>query len=274
MDESTNGAINRVYDVIDETHRDKSAATRRQMIGATSATLGGMGLLAMPGIAGAQDATVAATNSPDNTVENILNVAATAEVVATIVNTEGARRVKKLDKTTKENIDAAAREELIHYRVLTKKLGATPITERIWVPDKIFESEKNLLEALVIGDQIFINAYLIGVTAFGVSGSGKLARVAAEFMGVEAVHRALALQSLGFLGNDRAFVKFNQKDQGKVGKGQRGFTNILTAVKKLENAGFGFDERNRGEGKGQFYKMDKVMKDTPNPSQVNTRSIR
>ncbi len=273
MDESTNGAINRVYDVIDETHRDKSAATRRQMIGATSATLGGMGLLAMPGIAGAQDATVAATNSPDNTVQNILNVAATAEVLATIVNTEGARQVK-LDKTTLDNVEAAAREELIHYRVLTKKLGATPITKRIWVPDRIFESKKNLLEALVTGDQIFINAYLIGVTAFGVSGSGKLARVAAEFMGVEAVHRALALQSLGFLGNDRAFVKFNQKDSGKVDKGKRGFTNILTAVKKLENAGFGFDERNRGEGKGRFYKIDKIDRKVPNPNEVNTKSIR
>jgi hypothetical protein len=76
----------------------------------------------------------------------------------------------------------------------------------IWVPDSVFASPEGLLNTLVAGDQIFINAYLIGTTAFAKAKDKKAARFTGEFMGAEAVHRALALQSLGQLGNDRAFM--------------------------------------------------------------------
>jgi hypothetical protein len=56
----------------------------------------------------------------------------------------------------------------------------------------------------------------LGFTVFarggGLRGS-RFARFAAEFMGVEAVHRALALQSLRGFGNDRAFMRLGQREQ-------------------------------------------------------------
>jgi hypothetical protein len=100
--------------------------------------------------------------------------------------------------------------------------------------------------------------------------NSRLARIAAEFMGVEMVHRALALQSLGLLGNDRAYAKFNQQEPAPVAnQGAFGFRNILTAVEQLQEAGFGFDAE--GATPGQFYEYDEVSPRTPNPEAVNVR---
>jgi hypothetical protein len=239
-----------VYDAIDEAHGDQPAHTRRQMVAGAAAAFGSMGVFGM-----LPDIAAAGGGSSGNTPENILTVAATAEVLATIVNTVGAERVD-LDGTTQRNVEAAAREELIHYQVLTKALGARPVTKRIWVPDAVFSSAENFLGTLVVGDQLFVTAYLIGTTTFGDAGNGKFARVAAEFMGVEGVHRALALQSLGRLGNDRVFMKYQ-------------FTNINTAVARLQAAGFGFGKK--GKGPGKFYEFDRVSRRTPNPNGLNTK---
>lgn len=83
----------------------------------------------------------------------------------------------------------------------------------------------------------------------------KLAAVPAEFMGTEAVHRALALQSLGQLGNDRIFMRVD-------------FTDILQAVNLLQAAGFGFGEP--GSEPGRFFRFERVRELTPTDPDVNT----
>jgi len=266
--------LNAVVQSVDEQHRDKTAATRRQLVAGAAAALGTMGALSWAGDAGA-----AAKNAPvaPNTPETILNIAATAEVLATIVNTIGTERVA-LDATTLGNVRAAATEEKIHYETLTSTtIGGVPVTKRIWVPDEVFSSAENLLTTLVVGDQIFINAYLLAGTVFARQGgyaNAKLARYAAEFMGVEAVHRALALQSLGRLGNDRAFMKFGQREtvQGLPTTGTGGFYKITDAVTILESVGFGFGKP--GSKAGAFYDYDAVAARTPSAldSGVNTTS--
>jgi len=242
--------LNLVYDSIDKANQHETALTRRKLVGAAAGAIGGLGLLGIP------DIVKAGGGGPGNTPENILAAAATVEVLATIVNTVGPEKVN-LDPVVRRNVRSAAREELIHYDVLTGPLGAKAITKKIWVPNSVFRSQRNLLNVLEVGDQIFINAYLIGTTAFGNAGLGKFARVTGEFMGAEAVHRALARQALGKLGNDRAFMQYT-------------FTNIFRAVSLLEGAGFGFGKR--GRGPGQFYELDRVRRRTPNPGGVNTRS--
>jgi hypothetical protein len=264
-------AMNFVNKVIDEENGDKSAHTRRQMVAGAGAVIGGLGLAGLA----SGDALAQGRNSP-NTPENILTVAATAEVLATIVNTVGPERVA-LDPVTAQNVRAAAIEEKIHFEVLTSKaVGGSPATKRIWVPNSVFASRENLLTTLVVGDQIFINAYLIGVTAFARAGSltgSRFARFAAEFMGAEAVHRALALQSLGRLGNDRVFMRFagREETQGLPSTGQPGFYDIRQAVAQLQAAGFGFGAE--GSQPGAFYEYDEVSRRTPDPGYplVNTR---
>jgi len=262
-------ALNLVYQSIDRQHADSSAHTRRQLVAGAAATLGGMGMLGLaPEIASA-----AHKEDP----QTILNVAATAEVLATIVNTVAFERNLGGDSTTQRNLGAAAREELIHYQVLTglEPGRARPLTLTVHVPDAVFASRTSLLNTLVIGDQIFVNAYLIATTAFANRGDSELARIAAEFMAVEAVHRALARQSLGLLGNDRAFAKYSQAEEA-IGPGKApgadglpGFRKVLTAVAQLEAAGFGFGKA--GSLPGSSYGFDTVSARTPNPSDVNTR---
>ncbi|MGH2923561.1 MAG: hypothetical protein ACRDKH_05980 [Solirubrobacterales bacterium] len=247
------------FEAIERSNSEKDGLTRRRLVAGSAATMGSMGLL---GLTGNAEKAMAA-NDP----QTILNVAATAEVLATIVNTVGGERLEALnrraikrgnepDKITLRNVRAAAREELIHYEVL-KGLGAQELTRTIWVPNDVFRSRKGLLRTLEAGDQIFINAYLIGTTAFGAAGLGNQARFTGEFMGAEAVHRALARQSLGKLGNDRAFMAYE-------------FTAIEEAVTRLQAAGFGFGQA--GSKKGKFYDFDRISRRTPNPRAVNTRS--
>lgn len=234
-------ALNLAYGAIEEQHKDKSAATRRQLVAGAAATLGGMGIL---GLAESAEAT-----NGSNDIQTILNVAATAEVLATIVNTIGFRKGLGGDDVTQQNIAAAAREELIHYDVLVSKgIGAEPLTKTIYVPDAVFANRTNFLSTLEVGDQIFVNAYLIATTAFAKAGKPDFARFAAEFMGVEAVHRALARQSLGKLGNDRVFMKYNGRERAidAPNRNTRGFTDVLVAVEQLEAAGFGFGKPQKG----------------------------
>ncbi len=266
---------NYVYDTLDDVHRDQGAATRRQLIAGAGAGLGAMGLLALADDAQAQDNTPGNTSSP-NTVENVANITATVEVLATIINTVGPERVA-LDPVTRRNVRAAARHELIHVQALTSQaVGARPLATRIWVPDAVFASPTSLLTTIVTGDTIFVNAYLIGLTVFarggGLRGS-RFARFAAEFMGVEAVHRALALQSLGRLGNDRAFMKFAQREEapGLPLTGQPGFYRITDAVTILESRGIGFGSQ--GATPGAFYEFAEVSARTPDDPDVNTRTL-
>jgi hypothetical protein len=268
--------LNYVYDTIDDVHKDKSAHTRRSMIAGTSALLGTMGLLAWSEEADAAHATVPAGTEEPNTPQTILNIAATAEVLATIVNTVGLERVN-LNPLERLNISAAAYEEKIHYQVLTSDdVGGSELTKRIWVPDVVFNDRAGFFGALTVGDQIFINAYLLATTVFARGGTGiqsRYARFAAEFMGVEAVHRALAIQSLSggtITGNDRAFMKFSQTEAATTvpNSGQPGFTRIDVAVTQLQGAGFGFGEE--GAQPGAFYEYDEVAARTPSPAYVNT----
>jgi hypothetical protein len=255
------------YEAVDREYSGESAHTRRQLVGAAALGLGGLAAASVPGTALAASKRRGGPNDP----QTILNIAATAEVLATIVNTVGPEEVK-LDKVTKRNVKAAAYEELIHFNTLDS-LGGVPLTKMIWVPNAVFKNKKNLLETLEVGDQIFINAYLIATTVFGDAGDGDTARYTAEFMGVEAVHRALARQSLGKLGNDRAFMKYDDTEQAKdaPNKGTAGFTDITVAASQLQAAGFGFGEE--GASPGKFYDFDEVKARTPDPNAVNQLSV-
>jgi hypothetical protein len=265
---------NHLFDTIDEQNSGESAHTRRTLVKGTAAALGSMGLLGLA----SENASAAVRTNPENSVANITTVAATAEVLATIVNTVGAERLgNRLDAVTRRNIRAAAQQEKNHYELLTSKaVGGKAATLTIYVPDAVFASPQSLLTTLAVGDQVFINAYLLANTVFARQGTlagSKFARYTAEIMGVEAVHRALALQSLGKLGNDRAYMKFAQREMtpGLPTTGQPGFYKIMDAVTVLESDGFGFGKP--GSAPGTAYQYAEVAARTPTDPDVNTISI-
>jgi Ferritin-like domain len=265
---------NDLFDTIDDLNAGESAHTRRTLIKGTAAALGSMGLLGY--LTGDADAAVKTDTA--NSVANITTVAATAEVLATIVNTVGPEKLgNRLDPTTRRNIRAAAQQEKNHYELLTSSaVGGKPATKTIYVPDEVFASPANLLTTLAVGDQVFVNAYLLANTVFARQGTlkgSKFARYTAEIMAVESVHRALALQSLGRLGNDRVYARFAQREDapGLPTTGTPGFYKILDAVTVLESAGFGFGKP--GSKPGTAYNYDEVAARTPTDPAVNTITI-
>jgi len=265
---------NHLFDTIDRQNSHESASTRRSLIKVTGAALGSMGLLGMA----SGDAFGAVKTDGANSPENLSAVAATAEVLATIVNTVGPEKLgNRLDAVTARNIRAAAQQEKNHYELLTSSaVGGKAVTTTIYVPDEVFASPENLLTTLVVGDQVFINAYLLATTVFARQGTlsgSKFARYTAEIMATEAVHRALALQSLGKLGNDRVYAKFTQREAvpGLPTTGAGGFFKILDAVAILESAGFGFGKP--GSKPGTAYEYADVSARTPTDPAVNTISI-
>jgi len=270
-------AVNRVLQSIDDEHAGASAATRRQLVTGAAGALGAMGLLGWASDAEAQLPESQGSQAP-NDPETVANTAATVEVLATIINTVGFEKVgPRLDPVTRGNFAAAAREELIHQRVLTSDvIGGRPATTRIWVPDRVFSAPQTLLTAVSVGDTILVNMYLLACTVFARSGGlrgSRYARYMAEFMGTEAVHRAVALQSLGRLGNDRVFMKFGQREEAQnlPNTGTPGFYRITDAIEGFRANGIGFGVQ--GAAPGQFYDFDEVSRRTPDPAAVNTRTL-
>ncbi|QEC48201.1 hypothetical protein FSW04_11920 [Baekduia soli] len=82
-------ATNHLYDEIDRQNQHLPASSRRGLIKGTAASLAGMGLF---GLMSASAEAKVSTNDA-NKAENILAVAATAEVLATIVNTVGPEKL-------------------------------------------------------------------------------------------------------------------------------------------------------------------------------------
>jgi hypothetical protein len=205
-----------------------------------------------------------------DSAQEVVNVASTIEVLATVITTTALEKLS-LPAAAVETVAAAAREELDHFIVLTREFGGHPATRRVWIPDALFASPTALFTGLVVGEQICINLYLVATTVWAAAGQPTLARAGAELVGNEAVHGALARQALNLQPNDRAFMKYDQLETASgPGRGMPGFTTASGAIKQFEAAGFGFGAK--GESPGAFYDFDTVTKNTPNRSFVNTRT--
>ena len=262
-------ALNFVNQAIDEENAEKSAHTRREMVKGAGAVIGGMGRRASPPATRSPRASATA-----RTPRRTSRPSPRPPRCSRRSSTRSATSALPLDEVTKRNIAAAAIEEKIHYETLVSDaVGGKAATKRIWVPNEVFASRENFLTTLVVGDQIFINAYLIGVTAFARAGKltgSRFARFAAEFMGAEAV-TARSPAVAGSSARPRVHGSAAEEAPGLPTTGSDGFYDIRQAVTQLEAAGFGFGKE--GSKAGQFYDYDEVSKRTPDPGfpAVNTR---
>ena len=95
----------------------------------------------------------------------------------------------------------AVTTEYLHVEAL-KHAGGQPLTTKYWFPDAAFGAGGiGLFETLEVVETIEISLYLIGVSAFARRSEPVGARLCAEAMGTEAVHRALVRFAQGELGN-------------------------------------------------------------------------
>ncbi|HWH14794.1 MAG TPA: hypothetical protein VNT51_08600 [Miltoncostaeaceae bacterium] len=250
-----------------------SAATRRQFVSGAAVALGGVGLLGVPAIGAATGKAPRRRRGParpPDSPREVLNISATIEGLGIVVTTVGAERVP-LPPPVARNAAAAARHELLHRQWLIGEAGARPLTNRIWVPDAIFASPVALLSAIEVGESNEVNGYLVGTTVFAARGDADMARIFAELVANESVHRAVARDALGKLANDRAWAKYDQPEEAPdaPNRGQPGFRSMWDLFVAYETAGFGFGRP--GSAPGAFHDVDEVSARTPDDPDVNVR---
>lgn len=145
----------------------------------------GVALAAVPGVAGAQSA------APE-TVQDIINIADTAEHLAVTVLTAAVNNASQLGLTglLLAFTQAALAEEQYHADFL-EKAGAKPLTDEFTVPDpKILTDLQTFLATLEVAETLFIGAYMAAVREFTQLNQPTLAKYAYQIGAVEAEHRA------------------------------------------------------------------------------------
>ena len=206
-------------------------------------------------------ATSAFAASSGDTAAEITTDAVTAEALAVTVLTAAI----KASPGTKAApfipvLKAANQAEYDHYTTLAG-LGAKPLTTKFWIPNAALGAGNiNLFATLEVAETLFINAYLIAITAFAKAKNDKLARYAGEILGVEAEHSALARYANNVVHGHSTLTRANVPNN----KGFETYTikSIGGIVAALEKAGFGFGKQ--GATPGQFV-------DFPgNPSKTGT----
>jgi hypothetical protein len=120
-------------------------------------------------------------------------VAVTTEALTVILLTELLRRVNLSSSTSvaavKPVFEGAYAAELDHFRFT--RTHWRPTTTKFWIPDGFFGGSGDTVDltsvgmALVAGETLFINLYLIGVTTFARAGQQTFARYSAELAGCE-----------------------------------------------------------------------------------------
>jgi hypothetical protein len=145
-------------------------------------------------------------------VDDILNIAATAEALAVtaltaaVANATASPAKLTLSALELDIIKAAAAEEQAHYDFLVSA-GAKPLTTTFSIPDpKILTDHTTFFSTILAAETIFVAAYMSATREFATMGNGTLAQYAFQIGGVECEHRTLARIALGDdPPNDKAF---------------------------------------------------------------------
>jgi hypothetical protein len=132
-----------------------------------------------------------------------------------------------------------------HHVEALKDAGGRPLTTSYWFPDAAFGGGGvELFSTLEVVETIEISLYLIGVSSFARGGEAFGARLCAEAMGTEAVHRALVRFAQGQLGKDVG-------TPNDVGFENFDWPSVAGVRAALEELGIGYGVE--GKGPGRFY---------------------
>ncbi|MEP7065407.1 MAG: hypothetical protein ABI889_05190 [Gemmatimonadota bacterium] len=132
-----------------------------------------------------------------------------------------------------------------HHVEALKAAGGRALTTSYWFPDAAFgDGGVGLFSTLEIVETVEISLYLIGVSAYARLGEEHGARLCAEAMGTEAVHRALVRFAQGQLGKDVGVPN-------DVGFENFDWPTVAGVRAALEGLGIGYGRKT--EQKGRFY---------------------
>jgi hypothetical protein len=191
------------------------------------------------------DAAKAAQTGTDQGVQEVLDFLVTQEQLSVTVLSAAIERAGGTPSAAfLPVLRSAVTAEFHHFEAL-EKAGGQPLTSRFWVPDAAFDKGGvGLFSALEIVESVEISLYLIGVSAYARAGDELGARMCAEAMGTEAVHRALVRFAQGQLGKDVGVPN-------DVGFENFDWPTLASVRDALEGLGIGYGKQ--GNGAGRFY---------------------
>lgn len=231
--------------------RDSGAdpGTRRWLL--ERAAVGAAGFAAGAALAPAGEALASPATGSGNAraaIHSFGTVAVTTEALTVTLLTELLRRVNlstSVPAAVKAVFEGAYAAELDHFRFT--RAHWRPTTTKFWIPDGFFGGPGDTVDltavghALVAGETLFVNLYLIGVTTFAAAGHPKFARYSAELAGCEAEHRVLAETLL------------NANPPNNVGFEVYSIKQPAGIERALKGAGVGFGAK--GSSAGAFYQL-------------------
>ncbi len=181
------------------TRRDFFASTAK-LAGATALGAAGIGLM-QPMAASVARADTTGTPPIADTYQDILNIAATAEALATTFYYVSLREPTNLPNVNSDAnrnyFQAATVQEYQHLQIL-QQLGGTPLATKFFFPSQMFKDEATFFATTSLLEDYFISAYIAAAMEFsGAVSSGITAPfpvgigLAVQIAGVECEHRAL-----------------------------------------------------------------------------------
>lgn len=139
-----------------------------------------------------------------------------------------------------------------HHVEALKDAGGRALTTSYWFPDAAFGGGGiGLFETLEVVETVEISLYLLGVSAFARGGEAFGARLCAEAMGTEAVHRALVRFAQSQIGgeaivpNDVGFENFDWR-------------SVAAVRAALEDLGIGYGVQTDQPGRFYEYPGDPI----------------
>ncbi|MEP7087309.1 MAG: hypothetical protein ABI884_08235 [Gemmatimonadota bacterium] len=146
-----------------------------------------------------------------------------------------------------------------HHVEALKAEGGTALTTSYWFPDSVFDNGGvGLFSSLEIIETVEISLYLMGVSAYARAGEEMGARLCAEAMGTEAVHRALVRFAQGQLGKDVGVPN-------DVGFENFDWQTIEHVRQALEGLGIGYGEKSDKPGRFYEYPGDPLARGVGTP---------
>lgn len=126
-------------------------------------------------------------------IQTILNLAATAELFAATHYLEASINADalQLDSFERDYMDAGIAAEYTHYELLVS-LGAEPLVSEFYFPEGLFENRALFSAITEVAETVFVGAYLAATRIFAEINEPLLAVTAAQIVGIESEHRALA----------------------------------------------------------------------------------
>jgi hypothetical protein len=200
------------------------------------------------------DAENAAFTGTDRGVQEVLDFLVTQEQLSTTFLTAAIERAEGTPSAAFLPVLRNAVTTEFHHVEALGRLGGQPLATRFWLPDAAFgDGGVGLFSTAEIVESVEISLYLIGVTAYARARLDEGARLCAEALGTEAVHRALVRFAQGQLGKDVGVPN-------DVGFENFDWRTVTSAREALEGLGIGYGKKGRGVGRHYEYPGDPVAR--------------